>query len=209
MAHQPHFTAFAGARRVAAGELSCVLRAAKALRDEGGHAPVLIFDDRTGEQIDVSFRGTADDVLKRLAKKAGKERLPDDAAPAPADAPRGPGRPKLGVVAREVTLLPRHWDWLSAQPGGASAALRRLVDDARRASAGKDHVRRAQEAAYRFMSAVAGNEAGFEEAARALFAGKPADFDASTGCWPADVRDYARKLAAAAFQGEGPPGGAP
>ena len=111
----------------------------------------------------------------------------------------GPGRPRLGVVAREVTLLPRHWDWLNDQPGGASAALRRLVDQARKANAGRDRIRRAQEATYRFMSAMAGDEPGFEEATRALFAGRPAVFDALTDAWPPDVRDHSRKLAAPAF----------
>ena len=75
------------------------------------------------------------------------------------------------MVAREVTLLPRHWEWLAQQSGGASVALRRLVDQARRGTEDKDRIRRAQEAAYRFMSAMAGNRPNFEDAIRALFAG--------------------------------------
>jgi uncharacterized protein len=113
--------------------------------------------------------------------------------------PRGPGRPRLGVVAREVTLLPRHWDWLSSQPGGASVALRKLVEQARFANQGRDRRRRAQEAAYRFLSAMAGNEPGFEEAIRALFASKRERFNQMVKPWPRDVRDHAKKLAAAAF----------
>ena len=118
-------------------------------------------------------------------------------------APRRPGRPKLGVVAREVTLLPRHWEWLNSQPGGASVALRKLVEEARRANSGKDRLRRAQEAAYRFMSTMAGNEPGFEEAARALFAGRQEPFEALVRGWPKDVREHAKKLAAGVWQEAG------
>jgi hypothetical protein len=180
-------TAFQGTQRIARGPLPEVALQAKAAIDRG--EPVLIFDDATSEPIEVDFRGTAEDVRQRLAR-AGEQ--PD--AP-----PRGPGRPKLGVVAREVTLLPRHWEWLSGQPGGASVALRKLVDEARRANAGKDRVRQSQEAAYRFMSAMTGNAPGFEEATRALFAADAARFDELIEPWPRDVRDHAKKLAAAAL----------
>lgn len=103
------------------------------------------------------------------------------------------------MVAREVTLLPRHWDWLARQPGGASVALRKLVEGARRESGVTDPRREAQEAAYRFMSALAGNEPGYEEATRALFAGNEARFAETTASWPRDIRDYASMLAAPAF----------
>lgn len=158
---------------------------AKEVVDRGGPLPVLLFDDSTSETIEVDFRGTVDDVAKRLAA-AG--------APAP-ELPRGAGRPKLGVVGREVTLLPRQWEWLSTQPGGASVTLRKLVDEARRSSQQRDAKRQAQNAAYRFMTAMAGNEAGFEEANRALWAGDGKKFERETRRWPADVRDHARKLA--------------
>ena len=115
-------------------------------------------------------------------------------------APRG--APDCGVVGREVTLLPRHWEWLSAQPGGASVALRKLVEQARRENAGRDRARRSQEVAFRFMSAMAGNMAGFEEASRALFAGGRERFEGLTAPWPPDVRDYAARLAADAFAAE-------
>ncbi len=97
--------------------------------------------------------------------------------------------------AREVTLLPRHWEWLGNQPGGASVALRRLVDEARRASGDRDHHRAARDAAYHFMSAMAGNLPGFEEASRALFAGERRRFSQHIAGWPADVRDHIVKLA--------------
>src|SRR3984957_11907417 len=105
--------------------------------------------------------------------------------------PRGRGRPKLGVVAREVTLLPRHWEWLATQPGGASVALRKLVEEARRTHADKDKIRKAQERAYHFMSAMAGDLPGFEEATRALFADNRSKFKETIGTWPVDVHDHA------------------
>jgi hypothetical protein len=192
---QTHCTAFEGARRIASGDLAEVASKAKAAVDKGRQ--VMIFDDASSEAIEVDFRGTVEDVLQRLAERDRK----DSAAAATADTPRGPGRPKLGVVAREVTLLPRHWDWLNAQPGGASVALRKLVETARRTNEGKDRVRQAQEAAYRFMSAMAGDRPGFEEATRALFAGRREQFDQLIAPWPRDVRDHAKKLAALAFEG--------
>ena len=121
------------------------------------------------------------------------------AAASEKQAPRGPGRPKLGVVAREVTLLPRHWDWLAAQPGGASVALRKLVEDARKVGGGEDRRRAAQEATYRFMQAMAGDFAGYEDVARALFAGDIGKFEQHSATWPEDVRDHAALLAADAF----------
>lgn len=181
----PLCTAFSNSRRIASGELDDVAAQAKRAVDRG--ASVLIFDDKTSELIEVDFRGTTRDVRKRLAQTAPEE-------------PRGPGRPKLGVVAREVTLLPRHWDWLSIQPGGASVALRKLVEEARRKNEPLDRVRQAQESAYRFLSAMTGNEQGFEEAARALFAGNRESFAHYSEAWPVDIRDHARKLAEAAFK---------
>jgi uncharacterized protein len=190
-------TAFAGARCIASGELEQVAVKAKEVIDRSERAPVLIFDDDTSQPIEVDFRGTAADVLSRLAQTDGMH-AERTATPEP-EPPRGPGRPKLGVVAREVTLLPRHWDWLNAQPGGASVALRKLVETARRANEGRDRIRQAQEAAYRFMSIMAGNQPGFEEAARALFANEQQRFEQMIEPWPVDVRNHARKLAAVAF----------
>ena len=111
-------TAFEGTRRIASGELVKVALKTKEVLDRGERAPVLIFDDATSELVEIDFRGTPAQVLKRLEASAIPPEQPAG------DEPRGPGRPKLGVVAREVTLLPRHWEWLNAQPGGASVALR-------------------------------------------------------------------------------------
>lgn len=185
------YTAFLGTRRVASGEPRQVALAAKRAAEADPWAPLLVFDDATGGRVELDLRGTDEEVLARFG--------PVDAAP---EARPGPGRPKLGVVPREVTLLPRHWEWLNRQPGGASVALRKLVEEARKASAAKDRVRHSQEAAYRFLSAIAGDLPGFEEASRALFAGNGDRFDALTGTWPADIRDYARGLATAAFEKE-------
>jgi hypothetical protein len=191
-------TAFAGTTRIAAGDLRQVAAKAKTVLDRDQWAQVVIFDDVTSCPVDVDWSGTLDDVLQRI----GHMRLaaPEHEASLEGESEaRRPGRPKLGVVAREVTLLPRHWEWLATQPGGASVALRKLVEQARIANQGKDRQRRAQESAYRFLSAMAGNEPGFEEATRALFGGKPERFAEVIEPWPIDLREHAKKLAAAAF----------
>jgi hypothetical protein len=162
-------------------------------RGEGN--PILVFDDTTSGLVEFDLRGGSPDILARLSGAGAAAKQDDEPA-------RGPGRPRLGVVPREVTLLPRHWDWLNSQPGGASVALRKLVESARKAGAGADGVRLAREAADRFMSAMAGNQPGYEEAARALYAGDRVGFERVTASWPADVRDHARGLAATAFAGD-------
>lgn len=193
MQPQQPCTAFHGSLRIASGPLSEVALTAKAVLDQDETASILIFDNFTAHPIDVDFRGTPGDMLRWLEKVASAP-----AKQTPAKPRRGPGRPKLGVVAREVTLLPRHWDWLKRQPGGASVALRKLVEEAKRGKG--DGIRQSQEAAYRFMSAMAGNEAGFEEAARALFAGNKERFASEVEAWPRDVRDHLQSLAQRAFQ---------
>lgn len=184
-------TAFQGMKRIASGPLLDVAATVKRAVDRGEPGNVLVFDDVTAEPIELDLRGSVRDVVERLTGRS-------ESVAASRSEQRGPGRPRLGVVAREVTLLPRHWDWLARQPGGASVALRKLVDEARRAK-GKDRRREAQAAAYRFMSALAGNEPGFEEAARALFAGNETRFGEVIAAWPPDIRDYAKALAAPAF----------
>jgi uncharacterized protein len=195
------YIAFEGDRRVAFGDLRSVAQAAKQALDQDKDAAVLIFESATGGPVDLDFRGDVDDVLARLPI-AEETVHPEPEQPAS----RGPGRPKLGVVAREVTLLPRHWEWLALQSGGASVAIRKLVEEARRSGDDRDRIRRSQEAAYRFMSAMAGNQPHFEEATRALFAPDPARFNALIAGWPTDVRDHAAKLAERSFAGEAQPG---
>jgi uncharacterized protein len=189
------YIAFEGDRCLANGELRDVAQVAKQTLDRRKDASILVFDGRTGGPIDIDFRGSIGDVLARLPDAPGA--LAAEVAAQPA--PRGPGRPKLGVVAREVTLLPRHWEWLAQQSGGASVALRRLVEEARRSGEDKDRIRLAQEAAYRFMSAMAGDKSHYEDAIRALFADNSTHFEDLIAEWPADVRRYASKLADRAF----------
>ena len=174
--------AFAGDDLIRSGPLTDVLAAVKFVLDDGETRTVLIFESETGRQVDFDFRGTLADVLDRA-----KPRSP----------PKGPGRPRLGVEGREVTLLPRHWAWLESQPNGASATLRRLVEVACRRDQGADAGRRARHAAYGIMSALAGDRVGFEEAARALFAGDLARFAAIVEPWPAGVRDHLLAMLAA------------
>lgn len=181
------FTAFEGHRRLITGTLAEVALAVK--RAVQAAAPVLIFSDATGRSLDLDLRGSDEEIVARLPKPAPEPAESDASAE-----PRGRGRPKLGVVAREVTLLPRHWEWLNAQPGGASVALRKLVDETRRASGERDRLRAARDAAYHFMSAMAGDLANFEEASRALFADDRRRFAGLITDWPADIRDHIVKL---------------
>ncbi|GAC1545322.1 MAG: DUF2239 family protein [Collimonas sp.] len=195
----PHpVIAFAGTNRIASGQLALVALKVKELIDRNDSAAVLIFDDITSEQVEIDFRGSAEQVLQRLSASGSGAATMETAADDQQTA-RGPGRPKLGVIGREVTLLPRHWDWLNQQSGGASVALRKLVEEAKRRNEERDQLRLAQESAYRFMSAMAGNQAGFEEATRAFFAGDQLRFAELSEPWQIDIRDHARTLAARAF----------
>ncbi len=180
-------SAFAEGRKIAAGSLVEVALAVKSMAGTARAMP-LIVDDRTGRVIDVDIRGSTQDVIARLAEHP----FVTPAGPAPKR-----GRPKLGVVAREITLLPRHWDWLAAQSGSASQVLRRLIDQARASDSNQPDARLAQERAYRFISAFAGDLPGFEDASRALFANDADAMRRAAAPWPEDLRDYALKLAQA------------
>lgn len=189
---EPTFTAFKGHERLAQGRLA-VVAAAVAAQPQG---TVVVLEDATGRPVDLDLRDGAEAAASEyLARTAIHE-----------DPPRRPGRgrPKLGVIAREVTLLPRHWDWLSRQPGGASAALRRLIEDARRDSVSVEGARDAQEALYRAMSTLAGDLPGFEDASRALFANDDGRLDGVLATWPPDVAAFLAKLAVAARAARGP-----
>lgn len=180
-------TAFDGHRLIASGALAEVARATKQALDAGMAGPLLVFDDHSGHTLEIDFRGSIDEVLARLQ-------------PAAVEAPaRGPGRPKLGVVSREVTLLPRHWDWLNGQPGGASATLRRLVEQARRDDGGAQRARNATETVERCMRTMAGDLAGYEEASRAFYRHDRERFTVLSAAWPPDVRRYLQRLATTAW----------
>ena len=191
------YTSFNGHKRIASGSLEVNALAVKHALATGLPSPLLTFCDQTGQVVEIDIRGSDTEMLARLPQEGGQLQVDESALidSGKSGEPRGPGRPKLGVVAREVTLLPRHWDWLAAQQGGASVTLRKLVDQARRANVDRDRQRRATECAYHFMSVMAGAMAGFEEASRALFANDSEKFRQLTEAWPTDVRDYVRHLA--------------
>jgi len=194
------YTAFDADRRFASGPLGEVALTVKEVTEGQRPHDVLVFDDSTGRVVDLYLMGSAEEVAARYAPEKQTEHRADiSEEPSVPPKRRGPGRPKLGVVGREVTLLPRHWQWLGSQPGGASVTLRKLVEKARKQNARADQVRRAREVAYRFLSAMAGDRPGFEEATRALFAGDRSKFETETEGWPTDVRAYALELAAGAF----------
>jgi uncharacterized protein len=179
MEHEKTYTAFVNARQVAAGALETLLPKLKSIFDRDHSILFLIFDDETGKQVDFNLRGTIDQVLARVR---------------PQPAQGGPGRPKLGVVSREITLLPRHWEWLELQPNGASAAIRRLVDDARKRESEKMRKDRAIHATGRFLSAMAGNYPNYEEVSRALYRGERKKLFQLMGAWPKDVHTYVLRL---------------
>lgn len=197
-------TAFSDGNQLATGTVAQVASAIAA-RSEASHpidiASILVFDDATGRVVDLDLRGVPAAITARYTPPPGPPTssvgATENDPPTTAASPhRGPGRPRLGVVAREVTLLPRHWDWLAAQPGGASVALRKLVEHARREHVESDARRTAREAAYRVMYALAGDRPRFEDASRALFAGDASALDEAMTEWPADVGAYVRAMGA-------------
>lgn len=183
----PTFVSFAGSTRLASGELVEVARETKAYLDGGGREAVSIFDDATGGPIDLDFEGSPDEVVARVLED-----------PAHAPPRRKVGRPKLGVVSREVSLLPRHWAWIEKQRGGASAVLRRVIEEASKASRAKDAARVARDAAAKFMWHIAGDLPDFEEATRALYQKRDADVERLMATWPDDIRAHATRLIAEA-----------
>jgi uncharacterized protein len=212
-------TAFQGNTNIASGELKAVALVAKNAIDTdsltGNQSAILIFNDATSEVIELDWRGTVAEFMAKFeavallqdyqsSQNPPQSTLPpetvQDTPSTDAATARGPGRPKLGVVAREVTLLPRHWDWLATQTGGASVALRKLVEVARKESVLKDRIRHASAVTYKFMSTMAGHEPGFEEASRALFSQNRELFEHFTTNWSKDVNIHLLKLSLEAFE---------
>ncbi len=189
------YTAFESGERIAHGALDEVVLTVKRRMGRAEHGPALVFSDETGNTMDFNFQGGEKDVLKRLEvfvrADAGDASQPAEAT--------GPGRPRLGVVSREVSLLPRQWEWLAAQSGGASAVLRRLVDDAKRKSGEGVSIKQAQERTYKFLHALAGDLQGYEEALRALYKKDAKGFAQRMDGWPKDVKTHAAKLAGPVF----------
>lgn len=190
------FTAFSGSALIATASLSDVALKVRACLEQA-QSPILIFEDGTGKQIDLDLSGSEQDILARIAaRQCGHEGVTPEA-------PRsGPGRPKIGVVCREVSLLPRHWEWLTEQSGGASATLRRLVEQTMKVSQEKDQARVSRAAAYRFMWAMAGDLPGFEEASRAFNRKEYQRFDALIESWPPDIKNHICKLVTVAIADE-------
>ena len=199
------FTTFDGHRLIAEGPLRVNALALKNALESGSSGPVLIFDNATGRAVEVDTRGTDEEVCARLTVlfPSHEQQAAEESTQEPAT-PRGRGRPRLGVVPREITLLPRHWEWLDTQPGGASVALRKLVEEARRQTSDKDQVRRAHERAYQFMVTLGGDLPGFEEASRALFANDLIKLKTLLSPWPRDVGDHVLRLAQAKQGGSEP-----
>ncbi len=180
------YTAFVGPKCVATGTLAEVLPVLKRRFEVDHGEGLLVFETDSCRQVDFDLRGSLDEVLAR----------------ADAGATRAPGRPKLGVVSREVSLLPRHWEWLEEQEVGISGALRRLVDEARKNESGKARARRVRAAVSRFLTAMGGDRPNYEEAMRALFAGETKRFEELVARWPKDVKDFLVARARAASRAE-------
>ena len=179
------FTAFSERTQIASGDLDTIIPRLKERYDIAPQETALIFDDLSGKQIDFDLRGTPEEALERAKLQI--------------EPPAKAGRPKLGVVPREVTLLPRHWDWLEAQPSGASAALRRLIDEARKREGDQFEARQAADVCCRVLGSLAGDLPGYEEATRALYARDRVGFVQQTSDWPTDIRAYALRLASPAL----------
>lgn len=192
----PTHSAFVRHQLLASGGLQQVASAVFRTLAVDPDASVLVFSDETGRPVDLDLRGTEGEVAARHAQLAGVPTAPTTAPTTTTEpgVPRARGRPRLGVVSREVTLLPEHWAWLAAQPGGASVALRKLVLQAMRSSAGQDASRRARDRTYAFMAAIAGDFPGFEEATRALFAGDLERLATLIAGWPPDIRRHVARL---------------
>jgi hypothetical protein len=195
--------AFAGSRCIASGDLLHVALKTKEIIDSEENEAILIFKTSNSLPIELDFRGSLDQFKQRLHELSINQHIngkdPSLGEVAQQEISRRPGRPKLGVIPREVTLLPRHWEWLANQPGGASGTLRKLVEAAKRTNINKDEKRQSQECTYRFISAMAGNFPGFEEATRALFAADATRFNVMIDAWPVDIKNHAKKMAALAF----------
>lgn len=184
------YTAFEGVNLLFQGELSEVILKVKTHLGSSENSSVLIFSDETGKSMDFNFHGSKQDVLKRLETFTTSDGV---------NPSNGPGRPRLGVVSREVSLLPNHWEWLATQDGGASATLRRLVEEARKKFSQSLSIKQIQERVYRVMSVLMGDYLGYEEALRALYKRDLKTFQVKTQNWPKDVREYLTKMSKLIF----------
>ena len=184
------YTAFNNQHILIQGSLEKVVLKVKKQLEQHPSSDVLIFSDSSGKKMDFDLRGSENEVLARLEKFIGKDALSTTS---------GPGRPKLGVISREVSLLPRHWEWLSTQSGGASASLRRLIDETKKQTSAREIIKQAQERTYKFMTTIAGNLSNYEDALRALFSKDKKLFEDHINDWPKDIKKQTIKLAGDVF----------
>ncbi|MDO9181477.1 MAG: DUF2239 family protein [Bacteriovorax sp.] len=184
------YTAFDGNKLLFQGPLSDIVLKIKKRLGKAENSSILIFSDSTGKTMDFNFQGNERDVQRRLEVYVTEE-VPKDNS--------GPGRPKLGVISREVSLLPRHWEWLATQSGGASSTLRTLVEEAKKKLTNGNQIKQAQERTYKFISAIAGDFEGYEEALRALYKRDENNFLIQIQGWPNDVKNHAIEMATPAF----------
>jgi uncharacterized protein len=213
------YTSFAGNKLIFSGDLDAMLLRTKDHIDQNPTDSVLIFEDQTGQEIDFDFRGTPDDVLSRLPSHplfiqypvtdetgAGLQAEPGQLRPSspepgqPKVSNPGPGRPRLGVTCREISLLPRHWEWLDRQPGGVSSTLRKLVDEARKSGYKKELARQSWDAAGKFMWVMAGNLPNFQEASRAFYSKNMDLMESLILPWPIDIRTHLMRLVSEALR---------
>lgn len=177
------YVAFADNKKIADGDVIAVALKVKKYLNTHSESSLLVFDQETSAQVELDLRGTEEAVERRLA-----------AMLAPEEKKCGPGRPKLGVISKEVTLLPQHWEWLALQPGGASVTLRKLIEEAKKKNSDKDQIRRAQDATYKFMHAIAGDFPNYEDALRALYAGDRGQLKKMISDWPKDIQEHILKI---------------
>jgi hypothetical protein len=177
-----HYTAFIGTSRVAEGPLEDVIRSVKT---RPAYEQVLLLETTTCQRKDLDWRGSVESVVAQLVP------VPPDGVSEPTPAKRG--RPRLGVISKEITLLPRHWDWLASQSGGASATLRRLIDQARKNIDPEQQIKQQQARIFKFITIFAEQLPDFEEATRALYRKDSAQLDHSMRHWPSDIQDFVRE----------------
>jgi hypothetical protein len=184
------YVAFQGFQRLGLGSLEQVATLCFESKWEDLRTRISVYEDETGRVVDVDLSGTEEEVLARLGQSTEDEDVAAETETAPKEPPvrRKPGRPKLGVVSREVSLLPRHWSWLSEQRGGASAMLRRLVELAKKNESSESIQRRVVDAAHRFLWDIAGDQPHFEELSRALYAANLEEVRALSAGWPEGIR---------------------
>lgn len=181
------YAAFKKEKLIAEGDLKKVILKTKRELMRSPESAILIFSNETGKTMDFNFQGSENEVLSRLEVFLEPKIEIDPKE-------KKVGRPSLGVISREVSLLPKHWEWLACQSGGASAEIRRLVEKAMKQTQAASTVKMAQEKTFRFLNTIAGNFPNFEEAIRSLYRRDLNAFEQIIKFWPVDIKDHALHL---------------